>query len=128
MAVLLHKTGFKKAQLYHFKALLCIVKQGSLCYNDHSGQVRAATAAEIHPVNLQGDQIMAYEVTFKFAPGEWFPYQDRDVLLRVQQEDMYAKQGKNFENPEFEAMISQFHEICRDHATFDAELDKALEK
>lgn len=50
---------------------------------------------------------MAYEVTFKFAPGEWFPYQDRDVLLRVQQEDMYAKQGKNFENPEFELKIVQ---------------------
>ena len=50
---------------------------------------------------------MAYEVNFKFAPGEWFPYQDRDVLLRVQQEDMYAKQGNNFENPEFELKIVQ---------------------
>ena len=50
---------------------------------------------------------MAYEVTFKFAPGEWFPYQDREVLLRVQQENMYAKQGKNFENPEFELKIVQ---------------------
>ena len=50
---------------------------------------------------------MAYEVNFKFAPGEWFAYRDADVLLRVMQEDMYAKQGKNFENPEFELKVVQ---------------------
>lgn len=50
---------------------------------------------------------MAYEVTFKFAPGEWFPYQDREVLLDVQRVDMYAKQGNNFENPEFELKVVQ---------------------
>ena len=36
---------------------------------------------------------MAYEVNFKFAPGEWFPYVDRDVLLKVQQEAA-ALQGR----------------------------------
>ena len=48
---------------------------------------------------------MAYEVNFKFAPAEWIAYRDADVLLRVMQEDMYAKQGKNFENPDFELKI-----------------------
>ena len=45
---------------------------------------------------------MAFNSSFKFAPGPWYPYQDREVLDRVVNEDIYAKQGKNFENPEFE--------------------------
>ena len=42
--------------------------------------------------------------------------------------DAYGVKKMFFQNPEFEAMISRFHEICRDRATFDVELDKALEK
>ena len=48
---------------------------------------------------------MAYEVNFKFAPAEWLPYRDSEVLMQVMREDMYAKQGNNFENPQFELKI-----------------------
>lgn len=43
--------------------------------------------------------------TFKFAPAEWLPFQDREVLDSVVNEDMHARQGKNFENPDFELKV-----------------------
>lgn len=43
--------------------------------------------------------------TFKFAPAEWLPFQDREVLDSVVNEDMRARQGKNFENPDFELKV-----------------------
>lgn len=48
---------------------------------------------------------MAFYNSFKFSPAEWLPFQDQEVLDRVVNEDMYAHQGKNFENPEFELKI-----------------------
>ena len=48
---------------------------------------------------------MSFYNTFKFAPAEWLPFQDREVLDSVVNEDMYARQGKNFENPDFELKV-----------------------
>ena len=48
---------------------------------------------------------MAFINTFKFAPAEWLPFQDAKVLDKVVNEDIYARQGKNFENPEFELKV-----------------------
>lgn len=48
---------------------------------------------------------MAFKNTFKFAPAEWLPFRDDKVLLEIENVDMYAHQGKNFENPDFELKI-----------------------
>ena len=48
---------------------------------------------------------MSFVNTFKFAPAVFFPFQDRDVLDRVVNEDIRARQGKNFENPDFELKV-----------------------
>ena len=45
---------------------------------------------------------MAFVSTFKFAPAEWLPFQDQEVLDRVVNVDIREHQGNNFENPEFE--------------------------
>ena len=48
---------------------------------------------------------MAFYSSFKFAPAEFLPFQDREVLDRVVNEDVKARQGKNFENPDFELKV-----------------------
>ena len=48
---------------------------------------------------------MAFINTFKFAPAEWLPFQDRAVLDEVVNVDMNAYVGKKFENPDFELKI-----------------------
>ena len=48
---------------------------------------------------------MAFKSTFKFAPAEWLPFRDEETLLRVMNESFYEKQGKSFENPDFELRI-----------------------
>ena len=48
---------------------------------------------------------MAFVNTFKFAPAEWIPFQDREILDSVVNVDMYAQQGNNYENPDFEMKI-----------------------
>ena len=48
---------------------------------------------------------MAYELKFKFAPAEWLPFQDEDVILSAMRENFYERAGKNFENPDFELKI-----------------------
>lgn len=48
---------------------------------------------------------MAFYSSFKFAPGEWFPYKDQAFLDAIVNEDVYARQGKNFENPDFELKV-----------------------
>lgn len=58
---------------------------------------------------------MAFYNTFKFAPPEWLPFQDREVLDSVVNEDFYARQGKNFENPDFELKV--VHDVHNYFAT-----------
>ena len=48
---------------------------------------------------------MPFINTFKFAPAEWLPFQDRKVLDEVVNVDMNARQGNIFENPEFELKV-----------------------
>ena len=48
---------------------------------------------------------MAFINTFKFAPAEWLPFQDRAVLDEVVNVDMNAYVGKKSENPDFELKI-----------------------
>ena len=48
---------------------------------------------------------MAFVNTFKFAPAEWLPFQDREVLDRVVNENINARQGRGFENPDFELKV-----------------------
>lgn len=60
---------------------------------------------------------MAYENTFKFAPAEWLPYQNLDEVTKAINTDIRAKQGKNFENPDFELKV-----VWDVHNYFAAEL------
>ena len=48
---------------------------------------------------------MAFYSSFKFAPAEWLPFQDQAVLDSVVNEDLCARQGKHFENPDFELKV-----------------------
>ena len=48
---------------------------------------------------------MAFINTFKFAPAEWLPFREQEVLDSVVNVDMRAHEGKNFENPDFELKI-----------------------
>ena len=48
---------------------------------------------------------MAFYSSFKFAPAEWLPFQDRIVLDQVVNADLNVHQGKNFENPDFELKV-----------------------
>ncbi len=48
---------------------------------------------------------MAYYNSFKFAPPKWLPFQDQEVLDAVVNEDFYKRQGKKFENPDFELKV-----------------------
>ena len=52
---------------------------------------------------------MAYYCSYKFEPAEWLPFRDRQYLDTVGNEDMFARQGKKFENPDFELKI--VHEV-----------------
>ena len=42
---------------------------------------------------------------FKFAPAEWLPLQDREMLDRVCHIDLRGHQGKQYENPDFEMKV-----------------------
>ncbi|MBO5927399.1 MAG: hypothetical protein J6Q32_00915 [Clostridia bacterium] len=48
---------------------------------------------------------MSFINTFKFAPSEWLPFQDREVLDKVVNMSIEEHQGKNFENPDFELKV-----------------------
>ena len=48
---------------------------------------------------------MSFINTFKFAPAEWLPFQDREVLDKVVNMSIEEHQGKNFENPDFELKV-----------------------
>ena len=42
---------------------------------------------------------------FDFAPAEWLPLQDQEMLDRIALMEIVDHQGKVFENPEFEARV-----------------------
>ena len=48
---------------------------------------------------------MSFYTSFKFKPAQWIPIQDQAILDQVVTEDITAKQGKNFENPEFNLQV-----------------------
>ncbi len=48
---------------------------------------------------------MAFYSSFKYAPGEWFPFKDQNFLDEIVNVDVHARQGKNFENPDFELKV-----------------------
>lgn len=48
---------------------------------------------------------MAFVNKFQFAPAEWLPIQDRELLDRVGMMAVKDHQGKVYENPEFEVQV-----------------------
>ncbi len=58
---------------------------------------------------------MAINKYFNFAPAEFLPFQDREVLDRVISEDLNTREGSTFENPEFELRI--VHDVHNYFAT-----------
>jgi 6-phosphogluconolactonase/glucosamine-6-phosphate isomerase/deaminase len=48
---------------------------------------------------------MAFYNSFKFAPPKWLPFQDQEILDSVVNENFYERQGKKFENPDFELKV-----------------------
>lgn len=48
---------------------------------------------------------MSFHNSFKFAPGEWLPLQDREMLDRVSLESVEDHQGYVYENPEFNVQV-----------------------
>lgn len=48
---------------------------------------------------------MAFVSKFEFAPAEWLPLQDREMLDRVCQLDLNDHVDRQYENPEFQAKV-----------------------
>ena len=48
---------------------------------------------------------MAFVNKFEFAPAEWLPLQDREMLDRVCAMDIAAHQGNGYEHPDFEVKV-----------------------
>ena len=48
---------------------------------------------------------MAFVSKFEFAPAEWLPLQDREMLDRVCQMNFKDELGRQYENPEFQVKI-----------------------
>jgi len=48
---------------------------------------------------------MAFTNKFAFAPAQWLPLQDREMLDRVLQMNIMDHQGKQYEHPEFEMKV-----------------------
>lgn len=48
------------------------------------------------------------------------------ICVKFANPDAYGAKKMFFDNPEFDAMIAEFRRICKDPATFNQELDKAL--
>ena len=48
---------------------------------------------------------MAFVNKFEFAPAEWLPLQDREMLDRVGLESIENHQGYVYENPEFNVQV-----------------------
>lgn len=58
---------------------------------------------------------MAINKYFNFAPAEFLPFQDREVLDSVIKVNIKTREGKTFENPEFELKI--VHDVHNYFAT-----------
>ena len=48
---------------------------------------------------------MAFNNVFDFAPAEWLPLQDQELVDRIGLMELAEAEGKTFENPEFSAKI-----------------------
>ena len=48
---------------------------------------------------------MAFVSKFEFAPAEWLPLQDREMLDRVCQMDFNNELDRQYENPEFQVKV-----------------------
>lgn len=48
---------------------------------------------------------MAFLNKFQFAPAEWLPHVDTEILERVVDADIEKEQGKHFEHPDFELKV-----------------------
>ena len=48
---------------------------------------------------------MAFNNSFKFAPAEWLPFKDGEAVAAALNVDLRERQGKNFENPDFELKV-----------------------
>ena len=48
---------------------------------------------------------MAYKSVFPFAPAEWLPIRDQALLDNIVDVDLATKQGKTYENPEFDFQV-----------------------
>ena len=48
---------------------------------------------------------MSFINKFEFAPAEWLPFQDSEMLNRVGMSDVRTCVGKQFENPDFELKV-----------------------
>ena len=60
---------------------------------------------------------MSFYNSYKFAPAKWLPFREQEIVDSVVNEDLYAKQGKSFENPDFELKV-----VFDVHNYFAAEL------
>jgi len=48
---------------------------------------------------------MAYKIVFDFEPAEWLPIRDRELLSEIADVDLATKQGRIYENPEFDFQV-----------------------
>ncbi len=48
---------------------------------------------------------MSFYNSYKFAPAKWLPFREQEIVDSVVNEDLYAKQGTKFENPDFELKV-----------------------
>jgi hypothetical protein len=48
---------------------------------------------------------MAFVSKFEFAPAEWLPLQDREMLDRVCQMDINEHLDRTYENPDFQVQV-----------------------
>lgn len=48
---------------------------------------------------------MAYKSVFKFAPAEWLPIRDQALLDEIATQDVLQRQGKVYENPDFDFQV-----------------------
>ena len=48
---------------------------------------------------------MSFYEVFDFAPAEWLPLQDRELIDSIARKEIHEHQGKIYENPDFEVRV-----------------------